>query len=83
MIQISTLMQTLGSVPLVSIFRRFDCNLALRYLCNADTLLCTRPVSILRRFDCNTLRHIFNADTWICTFVESVLRRFDHKLFFC
>ena len=82
MIQISTLMQTLCSVPLVSISRRFDCNSALGYLCNADTLLCTRPVSILRRFDCNTLRHIFNADTWLCTFVVSVLRRFDHKFFF-
>ena len=80
MIQISTLMQTLGSVPSVSISRRFDCN-TLRYLCNADTLLCTRPVSILRRFDWNTLRHIFNADSWPYTFVVSVLRRFDYNFF--
>lgn len=80
MIQISTTMQTLGSFPLVSISRRLDCN-TLRYLCNADTLLCTRPVSMLR-FDCNTLRHIFNADSWPYTFMVSVLRSFDNNFFF-
>ena len=81
MIQISTIMQTLGSFTLVSISRKFDCN-TLRYLRDADTLLCTRPVFILRRFDCNTLRHIFNADSWPYTFVVSVLRRFDNNFFF-
>ena len=65
-------MQTLGSVPLVSILRRFDCNADTSVM---QTLGSVPLVSVLRRFDCDT-------DTSVMQTLGSVplvsdLRRFD------
>ena len=66
-------MQTLGTVPLVSLLRWFDCNTDTSVMWTLGTV---PLLSALRRFDSN--RHLRNADTWLC--LSGVCtRRFDSK----
>ena len=63
---------TLGSVPLVSVLRRFDCNTDTSVM---QTLVAVPLVSVLKRFDCNTDTSVMR--TLGSVPLVSVLRRFD------